>query len=209
MPNGLQAYLLVDGRGKRIDAGPIEVVRDLKETSGTPVVVNGISCMHCHQSGMIDFRDSVRDGMAVFGDVRRKTFDLFPPSDEMDKLLLIDRKQFLHALEPVLKKWLTTDGNERALVDNSGEPIATVTRFYGGDISLEIAAFELGLADPDELATAIKNNPKLRRLGLGPLLQGQRIDRQVWENRDAIVSPMQHAARELNLATPYVVLTNP
>lgn len=61
-----------------------------RKTAGTPLVVNGISCMHCHQNGMIAFRDSVRNGLAVFGDVRRKAFELYPPVDEMDRWVQCD-----------------------------------------------------------------------------------------------------------------------
>lgn len=216
LPNGLQAYLLVNAEGQRIDNGPIEVVRDLKETAGTPVVVNGISCMHCHQNGMITFRDSVRSGMAVFGDVRRKSLDLYPSTDDMDRLVRHDQQQFLRALEATIVRWLS-DPTGRALqnaesangnrVSNSAEPVATVTRFYNADVSLEVAAFELGLEDPQVLALAIKINPSLRRLGLGPLLHEQKIDRLVWDNRESAVSAMQQAARELDIATPYVVLS--
>jgi hypothetical protein len=206
LPNGLQGYFLTDGQGNRIDAGPIEVVRDLKETSGTPVVVNGVSCMHCHQKGMIDFRDSVREGQAVFGDVRKKTLELYPPQAEMKALVDGDRKRFLTALNEVLEPWLrdaTADDRE-----NFGEPIAIATRFYGADVDLQTAAIELGLEDPSQLTAAIKNNPRLRRLGLGPLLTNQKIDRQMWDSREAIVSPLQQVAREMDIATPYVILSS-
>ena len=218
LPNGLQAYLLVDGKGDRIDTGPIEVVRDLKETAGTPLVVNGISCMHCHQNGMIAFRDSVRNGLAVFGDVRRKAFELYPPVDEMDRWVQRDQQQFVKSLKATLSPWLhdsaRTTGTsapapttlDQSGLDQTAEPVATVTRFYNADVSLDVAAFELGLDDPQVLANAIKNNPNLRRLGLGPLLHQQRIDRLVWDNQEAVVSPMQHAARELDIASRYIIL---
>ena len=61
LPNGLQGYMLIDAKDKRIDEGPIDVVRDKTETAGSVVVVNGLSCMACHQHGMIkDFNDAVR-----------------------------------------------------------------------------------------------------------------------------------------------------
>ena len=53
LPNGLQGYLLVDGKGQRIDAGPVEVVSDALRTSGTAAIVDGLSCMACHQRGVI------------------------------------------------------------------------------------------------------------------------------------------------------------
>src|SRR6185503_9031676 len=42
LPNGLQAYLLVDGKGNRIDKGPVAIVSDPKQ--GDRQVTNGISC---------------------------------------------------------------------------------------------------------------------------------------------------------------------
>ncbi len=36
------------------------VVRDRDETSGTPEVVNGLSCMACHKNGMKTFSDEMR-----------------------------------------------------------------------------------------------------------------------------------------------------
>lgn len=204
LPNGLQGYLLVDGKGNRIDAGPIEVVRDVKETSGTPVVVNGVSCMHCHQNGMLDFRDSVRDGMAVFGEARKKTLQLYPTAEVMQELVNKDREQFMKSLTQVLKPWLNDANDPRK---NLGEPIALASSFYGNDVDLQTAAFELGLDDPAKLAAAIEHNPRLRRLGLGPLIHQQKIDRQVWQNNEVIISPMQQVAREMNIGTPYVLLS--
>src|SRR5262245_3690854 len=64
LPNGLQGYLLVDDKGKRIDEGPTDVVSDTNKSSGTVTIVNGLSCMVCHKHGMIrdGFKDEVRDG---------------------------------------------------------------------------------------------------------------------------------------------------
>src|SRR5205823_8754042 len=58
LPNGLQAYLLVDAKGRRIDKGPQNIVSDPKQ--GDRAVVNGVSCMSCHAQGMIFKDDQVR-----------------------------------------------------------------------------------------------------------------------------------------------------
>src|SRR5207248_3276926 len=39
LANGLQGYFLADGKGKRINEGPIDVVRDELQTSGSPAIV--------------------------------------------------------------------------------------------------------------------------------------------------------------------------
>ena len=58
LPNGLQAYLLVNGKGRRIDEGPTKIVS--VKNRPDPTVINGISCMTCHARGMIDKADQVR-----------------------------------------------------------------------------------------------------------------------------------------------------
>ena len=95
LPNGLQGYLLVDAKGNRIDAGPIEVVGDALKTSGTAAIVTGLSCMACHQHGMIPFKDTIREGLAVAGAARDKVERLFPEKAAMDKLLGRDEARFL------------------------------------------------------------------------------------------------------------------
>ena len=38
LPNGMQGYFLSDGKGRRIDEGPTDVVSDALKTSGTPAI---------------------------------------------------------------------------------------------------------------------------------------------------------------------------
>lgn len=51
LPNGLQAYLLVDAAGKRLGQVPREIMRDASRPDS--VVINGVSCISCHSSGMV------------------------------------------------------------------------------------------------------------------------------------------------------------
>lgn len=64
LPNGLQGYFLTGSNGKRIDEAPTQIVTSDKfgvETSnGNNVIVNGISCMGCHHSGVNSFVDDTR-----------------------------------------------------------------------------------------------------------------------------------------------------
>ena len=54
LPNGLQAYVLVDDKGKRINEAPIEVVSDRSPSRKTShsQISNGLSCIACHDNGM-------------------------------------------------------------------------------------------------------------------------------------------------------------
>src|SRR5262249_36784614 len=58
LPNGLQAYFLVDSKGRRLDKGPTNIVSDPKRPDRA--VENGLSCMSCHSRGIIEKSDQVR-----------------------------------------------------------------------------------------------------------------------------------------------------
>ena len=58
LPNGLQAYLLVDAGGNRLNSAPINIVRN--PAASDPTVRNGLSCIGCHTDGMKTFEDQVR-----------------------------------------------------------------------------------------------------------------------------------------------------
>ncbi len=58
LPNGLQAYMLVDAAGMRIDKGPTAIVSDPNRPDRA--VENGISCMGCHAQGLIRKNDQIR-----------------------------------------------------------------------------------------------------------------------------------------------------
>lgn len=56
LPNGLQAYFLVDGKNNRVDEGDIKLVRDSMAHDGR--VINGRSCIWCHAVGINPFRSN-------------------------------------------------------------------------------------------------------------------------------------------------------
>lgn len=205
LPNGMQAYLLTDGDGHRIDEGPIAVVQDSARTAGTPVVVNGISCMHCHVKGTIPFRDTVRDGLGLFGEARLKVLKLYPPQERLDEQLAADSRRFMDALDQALRPYLLTGADEDRTLDEFPEPIGVVARRYHRNLSLTDAAAELDLQDSEHLSTAIRAGNELRTAGLGPLADGGTIDRAFWQSRKAVISPMQTAARVLDLGTPSII----
>jgi serine/threonine-protein kinase len=204
LPNGLQGYLLVDAQDRRIAAGPVEVVSDALRTGGTAAIVPGLSCMACHQHGMIPFKDTIRAGLAVAGDARAKAERLFPEKEPMDKLLEKDEARFLKALDEAAGPFLKAGEDQKKPIKEFPEPIGAVARAYMKDLGPEEVAAELGFGDPKDLAAAIKANPRLRQLGLGPLLQGAAIKRTEWDSLDGrFISTFQDAAHELDLGTPF------
>lgn len=203
LPNGLQAYMLIDAKDKRIDAGPIEVVSDGKKVSGTPLVVNGISCMSCHQHGMIHFKDQIRVGNILGGAARDKVRQLFPPDPQMDALVTGDEQRFLKSLTLAMESFLQTEGSPPVDVKDIPEPISHIARWYiSQEMTVIEAGSELGLSDPRLFSGAIQANPRLQELGLFPLSTNGTIKREVWEFQEFILSPFQESARELKLGTP-------
>ncbi len=205
LPNGLQGYMLVDGKGKRIDDGPIDIVEDSFRTSGTPVIVAGLSCMACHKHGVIGgLKDEVRGGHGLDGAYRDEIDRLYLKTPAMDALIHRDEDRFLRALDASCAPFLKDGESRDKDIRDFAEPISDlITRRYNKDVTLEIAAQELGLADPATLEAAIRSNPALRRIGLGPLGQKTPIKRDQWESLRQGNSLLQEAALTLRLATPF------
>jgi serine/threonine-protein kinase len=204
LPNGLQGYLLVDDKDRRIDEGPTEVVRDKTETAGSVAVVNGLSCMSCHQHGMIkDFKDDVRTGTRLGGDALDKVRELYPPAEEMRGLLEKDEARFLNALDRATGLFLKVGKESDRDVKDFKEVMGPVARSYLlTEVDAAAAAREVGLKDKATLEAAIKANRRLQRLGLLPLARGGAIKREVWESLKGLYSPAQETARVLELGTP-------
>src|SRR5436190_18801003 len=97
LPNGLQAYMLADAHGRRLDKGPTAIVTDPRRPDRA--VENGLSCMTCHAKGMIDKADQVRGHVLknrqAFAEADVETIlALYPPADTFAALLRADAKRF-------------------------------------------------------------------------------------------------------------------
>jgi serine/threonine-protein kinase len=205
LPNGFQAYMLIKGDDTRIDAGPIDVVRDTKMFSGTPEVVNGVSCMGCHHQGMIPSPpDLVRTGNILGGKPRELTDIIYPPQDVMAKLIDQDKDRFMRAVKAATAKYLLVGADKDRDVADFVEPVSAFSHNYILDeLLLEDVARELG-APPVDLFAMIKGNDLLQHRGLYPLAQqkGATVKREVLENTDFVISTFQEAARKLKIGTP-------
>jgi serine/threonine-protein kinase len=205
LPNRLQAYMLVNAKDERIDEGPVEIVSDGKKVSGTPLVVNGLSCMSCHEHGMIHFTDQVRSGNILGGSARDFVRRLYPESAVMEEEVKRDEKRFLGALDEATGRFLKVGADAGKDVKDFPEPISAIARWYlVQELTSTEAAAELGLADARTMEGAIKANPLLQRDGLFPLARGHTLKREVWESTEFSFSPFQRAAKELKLGEPEV-----
>jgi tetratricopeptide (TPR) repeat protein/mono/diheme cytochrome c family protein len=166
LPNGLQAYMLVNGQGQRIDKGPTNIVHD-KTSRTDPSVINGISCMSCHSDGMIPKSDQVR---AAVEKTKAQNANAFS-DDDYDTILA------LYKPKEVFSKYLEQDGrrfreaaaqcgvpvkDKETLKLKSPEPIRELAFYFEGEMNLAQAAAELGLT-PDAFRKLLEDNADLAR----------------------------------------------
>lgn len=205
LPNGLQAYLLIDGQDNRIEAGPIEVVSDALKTSGTPLIVNGLSCMSCHKQGMIDApADEIREFSHVFGRARNHVQRLYPTIDSFQAKVDADARQFQTSLETTISTFLKTGDDKNRELSEFPEPISDVARNYlQEEMDLKTVAAELYEPDLNRLRVKIEGDEMLQQLGLGVLVrQDGKIKRAFWESTLGGTSVMQLTAFTLDYTTP-------
>jgi hypothetical protein len=176
----LQVYFLSDGNGKTVDAAPPTIATDHSRVRrGQTEVRNGVSCIACHASGLIDVkRNEVRELLDSGVDVLTKDratqrlFERLHLTDiqgEIEK----NRDQFATIMQAVTGK-----EPREAVADY----VASI-KWYDSDLSLGQAAREIGVS-ADDLSAAIVYGQSVgkvyssRVLALG---RGVAIPRRSWE----------------------------
>ncbi len=134
LPNGLQAYLLVDAKGSRIDIAPSNIVQD--STRVDAAIVNGISCISCHSQGMREHYDEVlnfatQSTSRFTSEAMKKIRSIYKNKDQLQQVFAEDRARFSEALEE-----MGLDSKARI------EPIRIETDIYESPIDLQRAAAE-------------------------------------------------------------------
>jgi tetratricopeptide (TPR) repeat protein len=170
LPNGLQAYLLVDRQGRRLDEGPIQIVSVKNQPD--PRVINGVSCMFCHARGMIDKKDEIRPHVAknsrAFSEADARTVRvLYPPEKDFQSLLQADAERFRRAVEATGAKLTAT------------EPVVALARRFEAELDVVTAAAEAGLPVPDFLRALDRSDDLAQRLG-ALRIQGGTVQRQAF-----------------------------
>ncbi len=196
LPNGLQGYMLTDATGKRINKGPTDVVVDKEavKRGRDPEVVNGLSCMNCHWSGMLNKTDQIRDHvlsqpMAYSPEAIEFVTAIYVPKNEFAAKLKEDRERF----EAAIRKCGTHL--------TKSEPVATLAFQFDEPLDLDLAAAEAGVT-PERLVAVLRANGELARQ-LGSLVQGQPIP------RDTFVQQFAQLVSELKIGTFLKELVNP
>ena len=186
LPNGLQAYFLVDAKGTRIDKGPTAIVSDPRRPDRA--VENGLSCISCHGRGIIDKADQVRahvlKNKGAFSDGTLETLlALYPPAEKMSALMRADAKRFQEAVAKTGAPLSAT------------EPISALAARFESELDLPLVAAEAGVA-PAELLKALDKFPYLAK-ELGPLrVEGGTVQRQVF------IDSFQELVEALKQGTP-------
>ncbi len=207
LPNGLQGYMLVKGDDTRINAGPTEVVSDPGKISGKIEIVNGISCIGCHNKGVYPFPndDDVRNGaIGLQGQARQKLYALYRDPKEFKVVMEKDERRFITALDEATTPFLKPAGKSVEDVVLA-EPVKRLAGRYTRNLTLGDAAAELGVP-PEKFAAALQFNPNIQVLGLGTWLQpGGTIARERWQTSrtgGARLTVFQLVASELGVGDP-------
>jgi mono/diheme cytochrome c family protein len=185
LPNGLQAYLLIDALSRRINEAPIAIVAD-RNNADDPVIRNGRSCMSCHYEGAQGFKDEVRPvvrSLAFASFDREKALAIYPAQETLDHLIERDRDRFQKAAA-------ATGGLAR---NAQAEPINALSRRFLAEMPVGQAAAEAGL-NTREFQARVAQSARLMALGYGQLLvAGGGIKRDAWDRN------FGDLARELGL----------
>ena len=179
LPNGLQGYYISDASGNRINAAPIEIVRNL--AASDPVVRNGLSCIGCHTKGMQTFEDEVRAVVSRQPDtpVRAQALRLYVEQSKMDALVAEDTERYREALE------------ETGGVFGGIEPVHRFYEAFQGPLDATHAAAAVGM-ETEMFLRKIREDPGLRGLGLSALeSEGGNVKRDAWtSNFDGVVAAL-------------------
>ena len=195
LPNGLQAYYLVDAGGNRLDAAPISIVSN--PAASDPTVRNGLSCIGCHTEGMKAFEDEVRTVVEQNPNPpfdRDRALRLYTDKATMEARIDEDTDRYRQALE--------------AAGDIFGgiEPVQRFHEAFQRPLDAAHAAAAVGLETIDFLEK-VRENASLKNLGLGVLTGGSGgVKRDTWtSNFSEIVATL--SSSDSNIVKPVVPRT--
>ena len=192
LPNGLQAYLLVDANGTRLNAAPIDIVSN--PAASDPTVRNGLSCIGCHTQGMKTFTDSVRAAIEQDENPpynKKQALRLYPEQSVLDDLVAKDTERFQQALEKIGGPFTDDAARERFFKQHENEPIQRFHELFQAPLNAAHAAAAVGL-ETDAFLTHIREKQSLKNLGLQTLIDvNGTVKRDAWtSNFDQMISAL-------------------
>ena len=170
LPNGLQAYLLVDAGGNRLDAAPINIVSN--PAASDPTVRNGLSCIGCHTEGMKRFEDQVRSVVEQSANPpfdKDRALSLYVDQATMDAYVDEDTLRYRQALEAA------------GGIFGGIEPVQRFHEAFQGPVDAAHAAAATGL-ETEVFLEKIRQDKSLQNLGLLVLENGT-MKRDTWTSK--------------------------
>ena len=168
LPNGLQAYFLVDGEGNRLDVAPTDIVSN--PAASDPAVRNGLSCIGCHTEGMKTFEDEVRAVVEQADNPpfnKERALDLYVEKTVMDALVAEDTQRYRTALEAA------------GGVFGGIEPVQRLHEAFQGPLDAAHAAAAVGL-ETETFREKINENVSLQNLLGALVVENGVIKRDAW-----------------------------
>ena len=189
LPNGLQAYFLVDANGNRLDAAPIDIVSN--PAASDPTVRNGLSCIGCHTQGMKKFKDSVRAAIEQDENPpynKTQALRLYPEQSVLDELLEKDTIRFQQALEKIGGPFADDASRQRFFKRHENEPVQRFHEAFQAPLDASHAAAAVGL-ETEAFLTQIREKQSLKSLGLQTLTDvNGTVKRDAWtSNFDNVI----------------------
>lgn len=201
LANGMFAYRVLDNAGAALDKAPTNTVsQNTAPSEFLSAMANGISCMSCHNAGLIHKRDEIRPyaqaNVADFTQVEfEKILNLFPEERIFKETLDKDNAFYFNAL------------SQLGIDPKKPDPVSQTFRFYNRSLSKVDVGEELGVSTA-VLDGLLVNEPFKSRWS--SLRSQGAISR---EDLSALLSQAIEQARiEVNVTIPqlgdFVVTTN-
>ena len=192
LPNGLQAYLLVDANGNRLNDAPINIVSN--PAASDPTVRNGLSCIGCHTQGMKKFKDSVRAAIEQDDNLpynKEQALRLYPEQSVLDDLVEKDTVRFQQALEKIGGPFVNDSSRQRFFKKHENEPVQRFHELFQAPLSASDAAAAVGL-ETEAFLTQIREKQSLKNLGLQTLTDvNGTVKRDAWtSNFEQVISAL-------------------
>ncbi len=150
LPNGLQAYLIVNNVGNLIDKVPNDIATD--PNSRTREVGVGASCMGCHNpNGIIEATDTVRLAASqnlVDPREREAALELYVTRDIMEGLMVNDQRRYGEARR------------EAAITNFGADSMSRLVNGHEGNLAIGVIAGTLGI-ETAVLQDALVTSPRL------------------------------------------------
>lgn len=169
LPNGLQAYILINNNDQRIDKAPTPIVGD--DVRADKAVTNALSCFRCHSAGMIPAKDIVRPHVEknAFAFSRAEVEFVratYSTQDTIDKQIAADNVRYKAAMDKI------------GFSVSKADPLTHLALMFEAEMPPQLVAADFGLTI-NEFQTALQRSRFLTRR-LGNSLIGGNVKREIF-----------------------------